>query len=106
MRDHVPGFTGVVSDLGGPSANMYRLNCRDPKAEASCRRQSCLFPDVCKNMDTDQSKAIDLYRRVRELPGIKKIVISTYRAGTAQLHDETRNGYIQQVCRAFRNVYP
>lgn len=77
MRDHVPGFTGVVSDLGGPSANMYRLNCRDPKAEASCRRQSCLFPDVCKNMDTDQSKAIDLYRRVRELPGIKKIVISS-----------------------------
>lgn len=77
IRDHVPGFTGVISDLGGPSANMYKLNCKDPKAEASCRRQSCLFPNVCKNMDVDQSKAIDLYRQVRQIPGIKKVVISS-----------------------------
>lgn len=77
MRDHVPGFTGVISDLGGPSANMYQLNCRDPKAQAACRRQSCLYPDVCRNMDVDQSKAINLYRQVRQIPGIKKVVISS-----------------------------
>lgn len=77
IRDMVPGFTGVISDLGGPSANMYKLRCKAPKAEASCRRLSCLYPDVCKNMDTDQMKAIYLYRKVRELPGIKKIVISS-----------------------------
>jgi len=77
MRNKVPGFTGQVSDLGGPTANMYRLTCKDPKAEAVCRRPSCVYPDICKNMDTDHSSLIGLYRKARALPGVKKIAIAS-----------------------------
>jgi uncharacterized radical SAM protein YgiQ len=77
IRDHVPGFTGVVSDLGGPTANMYRLSCKSPEIEASCRRPSCVFPGVCKNLNTNHAPLISLYRRARELPGIKKVLIAS-----------------------------
>ncbi|PLR45915.1 YgiQ family radical SAM protein [Chimaeribacter arupi] len=77
IRDSVPGFTGVISDLGGPTANMYQLRCRSPKAEQSCRRASCLYPDICAHMDTDHQPTIDLYRRARALPGIKKVLIAS-----------------------------
>ena len=77
IRDTVPGFTGVISDLGGPTANMYRLRCKSPKAEATCRRPSCVYPSICAHMDTDHKPTIDLYRRARELPGIKKILIAS-----------------------------
>jgi len=77
IRDKVPGFTGVISDLGGPTANMYRLKCKSPKAEQTCRRLSCVFPDICHHMDTDHKHTIGLYRRARKLTGIKKILIAS-----------------------------
>lgn len=77
MRDHVPGFTGVVSDLGGPTANMYRLQCKDEKIEENCRRLSCVYPGICKNLNTNHNPLIKLYRRIRGLKGIKKVVIAS-----------------------------
>ncbi|MCC7462514.1 MAG: YgiQ family radical SAM protein [Gammaproteobacteria bacterium] len=77
IRDTVPGFTGVISDLGGPTANMYRIACRDRGVEAACRRPSCVYPGICANLNTDHGALIHLYRRVRELPGIKKVLIGS-----------------------------
>ncbi|MGE5471825.1 MAG: YgiQ family radical SAM protein [Bacteroidota bacterium] len=77
MRDKTPGFTGVVSDLGGPTANMYHLKCKDEKIESSCRRLSCVYPDICENMGTDHSKLISLYRKARTLKGVKKVLIGS-----------------------------
>ncbi|HHM05839.1 MAG TPA: YgiQ family radical SAM protein [Gammaproteobacteria bacterium] len=77
IRDSVPGFTGVVSDLGGPTANMYRLACKSRAIEAACRKPSCVYPDICSNLNTDHGPLIKLYRRARALPGIKKIVIAS-----------------------------
>ena len=77
IRDKTPGFTGIISDLGGPTANMYRLACKDPKIESSCRKLSCVFPDICDNLNTDHGPLIQLYRKARALPGIKKILIGS-----------------------------
>jgi len=77
VRDTVPGFTGVVSDLGGPTANMYRLACKSTKIEAACRKPSCVYPGICPNLNTDHMPLIKLYRRARTLPGIKKILIGS-----------------------------
>ncbi len=77
IRDKTPGFTGIISDLGGPTANMYRLKCKDDKIESACRRLSCVFPDVCHNMSTDHGPLIQLYRKARALPGIKKVLIGS-----------------------------
>ncbi|GAB1414355.1 hypothetical protein MASR1M97_30910 [Candidatus Desulfobacillus denitrificans] len=77
IRDKTPGFTGVVSDLGGPTANMYRLACKDAKIEESCRRLSCVYPDICPNMGTDHGPLVQLYRKARALPGIKKMLIGS-----------------------------
>jgi uncharacterized radical SAM protein YgiQ len=77
VRDTVPGFTGVISDLGGPTANMYRLACKSREIESACRRPSCVFPGICPNLNTDHSPLIKLYRRARELPGIKKVLIAS-----------------------------
>ena len=77
IRDKTPGFTGVMSDLGGPTANMYRMACKSKKIEHACRRLSCVFPDICDNLDTDHAPLIHMYRRARSLPGIKKILISS-----------------------------
>ncbi len=77
IRDRVPGFTGVVSDLGGPTANMYRLSCKDPNIEKVCRRLSCVYPDICKNLNTDHTPLVNLYRKVRDLPGVKKVLIAS-----------------------------
>jgi uncharacterized radical SAM protein YgiQ len=77
IRDTVPGFTGVISDLGGPTANMYRLACKSPEIESACRRPSCVFPAVCPNLNTDHAPLIRLYRRARELSGIKKVLIAS-----------------------------
>ena len=77
IRDQVPGFTGNISDLGGPTANMYRLACKDKKIESACRRLSCVFPDICKNLGTDHQPLIKLYRRTRKLPGIKRVFIAS-----------------------------
>ena len=77
IRDKVPGFTGVISDLGGPTANMYRIACKSPEIEAACRKPSCVFPGICENLNTDHSSLIQLYRSARDLPGVKKILIAS-----------------------------
>jgi uncharacterized radical SAM protein YgiQ len=77
IRDRTPGFTGTISDLGGPTANMYRLACKDPRIESSCRRPSCVYPDVCPNLNTDHAPLIRLYRRARAIPGIKRVLIAS-----------------------------
>jgi uncharacterized radical SAM protein YgiQ len=77
IRDMTPGFTGVISDLGGPTANMYRLNCKDKKVEETCRRPSCVYPSICVNLETDHSHTTQLYRKTRDLDGIKKVVVAS-----------------------------
>ncbi len=77
IRDTVPGLTGVISDLGGPTANMYRLACKSRKIEAACRLPSCVYPGICSNLNTDHSSLTALYRKVRELPGVKKVLIAS-----------------------------
>ncbi|MDE2605071.1 MAG: YgiQ family radical SAM protein [Burkholderiales bacterium] len=77
IRDKVKGFTGVISDLGGPTANMYRIGCRSPEIEAACRKPSCVYPGICQNLNTDHGPLIRIYRRARALKGIKKILIGS-----------------------------
>lgn len=77
MRDKTPGFTGIVSDLGGPTANMFHLKCKDEKIESACRRLSCVYPDICENMGTDHARLISLYRRARAIKGVKKVQIGS-----------------------------
>ncbi len=77
IRDKVKGFTGTISDLGGPTANMYRLGCRSPAIEAACRKPSCVYPGICQNLTTDHGPLIKMYRRGRALKGIKKILIGS-----------------------------
>jgi len=77
IRDNVPGFTGVISDLGGPTANMYRLACKSREVEAACRRPSCVYPGICPNLNTDHTPLIKLYQRARALPGIKKVLVAS-----------------------------
>jgi uncharacterized radical SAM protein YgiQ len=77
VRDTVPGFTGVISDIGGPTANMYRLACKSPQIEAACRLPSCVYPGICPNLKTDHTPLIKLYRKARALPGIKKVMVAS-----------------------------
>ncbi len=77
IRDKVEGFTGIISDIGGPTANMYRMACKDRQTEALCRRLSCVYPDVCKNLDTSHDALIDLYRKAREIKGVKKVMVAS-----------------------------
>src|SRR5438094_8090404 len=76
VRDNVPGFTGVISDLGGPTANMYRLACKSREIESACRRPSFVYPSICPNLHTDQAPLIRLSPRARELPGIRRAPIA------------------------------
>lgn len=77
IRDRVPGFTGVISDLGGPTANMYRIACKSKTIETACRRPSCVYPGICDNLNTDHSALIELYRAARNTDGVKKVLISS-----------------------------
>jgi len=77
IRDKTPGFTGTISDLGGPTANMYQLNCVSEEIHANCRRLSCVFPSICKNLVTDHSPTTNLYRRARAVPGVKRVMIAS-----------------------------
>jgi len=77
IRDKVPGFTGVISDLGGPTANMYRIACKTTEIEAACRKPSCVYPGICNNLNTDHSALTQLYRDARKLKGVKKILIAS-----------------------------
>ena len=77
IRDKVKGFTGVISDLGGPTANMWRIGCKSPEIEAACRKPSCVYPGICSNLRTDHGPLIQLYRRARQLRGVKKVLIGS-----------------------------
>ncbi|MEJ6552766.1 MULTISPECIES: YgiQ family radical SAM protein [Psychrobacter] len=77
IRDTAPNYTGVISDLGGPTANMYRLSCKDETIEKNCRKPSCVYPDVCENLLTDHSNLTKLYRKARDIKGVKKILIAS-----------------------------
>ncbi|CAA0100336.1 Ribosomal protein S12 methylthiotransferase RimO [BD1-7 clade bacterium] len=77
IRDKTPGFTGIISDLGGPTANMWRMACIDKKTESSCRRLSCVWPNICKNLQTDQMPLVDLYRDARDIEGVKRVFIAS-----------------------------
>ncbi len=77
IRDRVKGFTGVISDLGGPTANMYRIACKSAAIETACRKPSCVYPGICPNLNTDHTPLIKLYRRARSLRGVKKILIGS-----------------------------
>ena len=107
IRDKVKGFTGAISDLGGPTANMYRLGCRDPKIEAACRKPSCVFPGICQNLHTDHAPLIALYRRARKLPGIKKILIgSGLRYDLAVLSPEYVKELVQHHVGGYLKIAP
>ncbi|MQA22806.1 YgiQ family radical SAM protein [Rugamonas sp. FT103W] len=77
IRDKTKGFTGIISDLGGPTANMYRLACKDKEIETTCRRLSCVYPSICVNLGTNHNPLIKLYRKARSIPGVKKILIQS-----------------------------
>jgi uncharacterized radical SAM protein YgiQ len=77
VRDKTEGFTGVISDIGGPTANMYRIACKDPAIQNACRKPSCVYPDVCPNLNTSHEALIELYRKVRAVPGIKKVMVAS-----------------------------
>ncbi len=70
-------FRGTITDLGGPTANMYKMTCRDEKTESACRRLSCVHPDICENLVTDHGPMIDLMKKVRDERGIKRVYIAS-----------------------------
>jgi uncharacterized radical SAM protein YgiQ len=72
-----PEFSGVISDIGGPTANMYEMRCTRPEVEARCKRLSCVFPTVCKLLGTDHGPLVQLMRRARSEPGIRKVLVAS-----------------------------
>lgn len=81
-----PEFAGIVSDVGGPTANMYHMRCSRPEVEAKCKRLSCVHPSICKLLDTDHGPLLELLRKARSEPGIRKILVASgIRMDLAQL---------------------
>ncbi len=72
-----PDFKGVISDIGGPTANMYEMKCTRPEIEAICRRQSCVHPKICKLLGTDHGPLLELMKRARDEPGVRKVLIAS-----------------------------
>jgi uncharacterized radical SAM protein YgiQ len=72
-----PKFKGTISDIGGPTANMYEMKCSEPEVEAICRRQSCVHPTICKLLGTDHGPLVELMKEAREVPGIKKVLVAS-----------------------------
>jgi uncharacterized radical SAM protein YgiQ len=72
-----PDFTGVISDIGGPTANMYEMKCTRPEVEAKCRRLSCVHPTICKLLGADHRPLVELMRAAREEPGIRKVLVAS-----------------------------
>src|SRR5262249_9584565 len=77
IRDKTPGFSGVISDIGGPTAHMYRMACKDPKVEALCRGAACVFPHLCPNLNTPHGELIRVYPNEREVKGVKKVMVAS-----------------------------
>ncbi len=72
-----PEFKGVVSDIGGPTANMYEMQCTRPDVEVVCRRQSCVHPTICRLLGTDHGPLVQLMREARQVPGVKKVLVAS-----------------------------
>ena len=72
-----PKFKGTISDIGGPTANMYEMRCSKPEVEAICRRQSCVHPTICKLLGTDHGPLVELMQQSREIPGVKKVLVAS-----------------------------
>ena len=107
IRDTAPGFTGIISDLGGPTANMYRLHCKDPEIEKNCRKPSCVYPGVCQNLHTDHAPLTQLYRKARAIKGIKKILIgSGLRYDLAVLNPEYVKELVQHHVGGYLKIAP
>jgi len=107
IRDKVKGFTGTISDLGGPTANMYRLGCKSPEIEAACRKPSCVYPGICQNLGTDHHPLVQIYRRGRALKGIKKILIgSGVRYDLAVLSPEYVKELVQHHVGGYLKIAP
>ncbi|HZV07779.1 MAG TPA: YgiQ family radical SAM protein [Gemmataceae bacterium] len=84
-----PEFPGVISDIGGPTANMYQMRCTRPEVEAKCKRLSCVHPTICKLLGTDHGPLVELMRRARTEPGIRKVLVASgIRMDLAQLSPE------------------
>jgi len=91
-----PDFKGTVSDLGGPTANMYEMRCLKPEVEAICRRLSCVHPKVCKLLGTDHGPLVELMRRSREVPGVDRVLVASgIRMDLAQKSPE----YLNELAR-------
>src|SRR6185437_13628124 len=91
-----PEFSGTVSDIGGPTANMYQMRCTRPEVEAKCKRLSCVHPKVCKLLGTDHGPLVDLMRQSREIPGVDRVfVASGIRMDLAQKSPE----YLAELAR-------
>lgn len=98
----MPDFKGYLSDLGGPSANMYGMGGRNKKACERCKRPSCINPEICPNLDTDHSKLLEIYHAVDALPGIRKSFIGSGVRYDLLLHkskDEKANAAARQYTR-------
>jgi uncharacterized radical SAM protein YgiQ len=84
-----PEFHGVISDVGGPTANMYQMRCTRPEVEAKCKRLSCVHPTICKLLGTDHGPLVDLLKRARTEPGVRKVLVASgIRMDLAQLSPE------------------
>ena len=70
-------FSGVVSDIGGPTANMYQMNCTRPEIRRKCRRLSCLHPTICPLLGTDHAPLVELMRQSRRQPGVKQVLVAS-----------------------------
>ncbi|MFW1806139.1 YgiQ family radical SAM protein, partial [Acinetobacter baumannii] len=77
ILDTAPNFTGIISDLGGQTANMYRLHFKYPEIEKNCRKPSCVYPGFCQNLHTDHAPLVQLSRKARAINGVKKILIGS-----------------------------
>ncbi|MDB0323570.1 YgiQ family radical SAM protein, partial [Acinetobacter baumannii] len=107
IRDTAPNFTGIISDLGGPTANMYRLHCKDPEIEKNCRKPSCVYPGVCQNLHTDHAPLVQLYRKARAIKGVKKILIgSGLRYDLAVLNPEYVKELVQHHVGGYLKIAP
>src|SRR5207248_5390439 len=84
-----PEFAGVISDIGGPTANMYEMRCTRPDVEAKCERRSCVHPTICKLLGTDHCPLTDVMKKARSEPGIRKVLVASgIRMDLAQLSPE------------------
>lgn len=89
-----PDFKGIISDIGGATANMYQMRCTRPEVEARCKRLSCIHPGICKLLGTDHGPTLELMRKARETPGIRKVLVSSgIRMDLAQLSPE----YVEEL---------